>query len=197
MPAAEGFTYRNNLAPNHAGKPPCFAHNRHCSIVRETVLAPLRILHLLLFATACGWGTSSFAVRGTPISNEPLLQLIGELQHMSPDQRDETFRGFDEELAQASAPEREQKRQWLKLQWAALSPEQRELLHRQVLEHWQRMSPEQREQTRQAHSSLNQQRLDPSQNSAGGQEYCPPRLSPDQRQEFHHWMRVRRGGPPQ
>jgi hypothetical protein len=166
-----------------------------CTIgsVQETILTPLRILRFLLFASACGWGTSSFAVKETMMGDETLPQLIEELQHMSPDQRDKTFQGFNEELARASALELKQKRQWLKQQLAALSPEQRDLLHRQVLEHWERLTPEQLERIREIH----QQRTRPSDDNPGRQEYCPPRLSPDERQEFHQWMRIRRDGPPQ
>lgn len=153
----------------------------------EKILTTPRIIRRFLLATACAWGLTSISVKAA-MGDEPLPVLISRLQYMSPDQFDELFRTFNEELAQASEPVREQKRQWLKQQWAALSPEQRDQLRSQVREHWRGMTPEQRQHLREVRQSTN------SANAAEEQqEVRPQRLSPDERQEFRQWMHERRG----
>ena len=151
---------------------------------------PLRVIHRLLLAVACVCGLSSTGARAA-MGDQPLPVLTGELQHMLPNTRNETLLGRGDEFFHAFGPECELKRQWLKQQWASLSPEQREQLRLQVREHWQRMSPEQRQYLREVHQdSL-------PFNGAGRQEMeRQQRLSPGERQEFHHWMRERRGGTP-
>lgn len=151
-------------------------------------MTPLRILHLLMFSVTCAWGTSSLAVRGAMLGDAPLPQLISELQHMSPDQRDEVLSGFDEELARSSLFDRMQKRQWLKQQLVTLSPEQRDQLHKQVLEHCNRIRAVQRERIRELHRQISE----PAYEDPSWQKYHSQSLSPEERHEFHQWMRIRR-----
>jgi hypothetical protein len=167
---------------------------RYQSIInhRESILTSPRIIRRLLLATTLAWGLSSTVVRAD-IGDEPLPNLINELQHMSPGERDETLRIFNEQMTQVPAPVREQKRQWFKQQWAALSPEQRDQLRNQIREHRQRLPPDQRQQFREDRRS--DERPDRGfENIRQSDDGRPQRLSPDERNEFRQWMRERRGG---
>ncbi len=104
-----------------------------------------RIIRQLLLATACAWGMSSMAAWGTTMDEASLPGLIGELQVMSPDEREQRLRSFRSDIRSASPQERLSKRNRFRAQWAALSPEQREQLRNQIREHRQRRTEEGRE----------------------------------------------------
>ncbi len=155
---------------------------------RRLFVTSPRIIRRLLIATACAWGLSSTAVRAE-IGDEPLPALVGELQQMSPEERDKKIRGFGEALTQGSDAEREDKRQWLKQQWVALSPEQRERLRDQVREHRQREREDRR-------SERNGERSDEARRDTSygrDRQQQPQRLAPEDRDEFRQWMRERHG----
>ena len=144
----------------------------------ETRLILSRHIRCLLLVSATAWGLPLTSAAAVAIDEKPLSALIGDLQRISPAERDETLSGIDAEMAAASQMQQEKKREWLRQQWAELTVEQRGQLRAQIREHRQR----QHEERQRPQSPLPEPVRDER----------PQKLSPEERQEFRQWMHERR-----
>ncbi len=122
----------------------------------------LRNIRWLLIVTLMGWGA---------------VASIAQASMVAADQA--ALAESTESVAEAPRLEKSLPQRWLDMILAVLSPDQRDQLRNQIREQRQQMREERRQQTS-------------DDDNWRGEPQRPQHLSPDERKEFHQWMRERR-----